>query len=248
MSTLTVFIVEDEAPAREKLMHQLTLLDNIQLLGFAEDGKQAVTQINQLTPDLILLDINMPELNGMDVLTVLTHQPMVIFTTAYDQYALQAFEKRALDYLLKPYSLARLKEAINRAQGLHQKNPVTTTASEAQAGNHTGKKNQKLISHMGERMYMLSPSDICFFKAEQGTLAFGEKKSWPLKETLDQLESKLADTDFIRVHRSYLVNIEHIEEMQRWFNGKLMLIINDANKTQISTSRAGADRIKKLLS
>ncbi|MGJ8694268.1 MAG: LytR/AlgR family response regulator transcription factor [Thalassotalea sp.] len=242
--SLSVLIVEDEAPAREKLSHQLSLLADIELLGFAEDGKKAIKQINQLKPELIFLDVDMPEINGIDVLSLLTHQPMVIFTTAYDKYALQAFENRALDYLLKPYSLARLQEAVKRAQEKHQSTnnniPVATSAEAL--------KSKKIVSYVGERMYMLNPDEIYLFKAEQGTtLAVNEQKSWPIKESLEQLEQRLPIQQFVRVHRSYLVNIDYIKEMQRWFNGKLMLIINDNNRTEISTSRAGAERIKQLL-
>lgn len=239
--SLRVLIIEDEAPAREKLSHQLSLLPNIELLGYADDGKNAVSQVNKLKPDLILLDIEMPELNGLDALLLFTHQPMVVFTTAYDQYALH--EARALDYLLKPYSLARLQEAINRAQEKHKQ-----LVSKVELPTKSGKeKINKLVSYMGERMYMLNPDDIYFFKAEQGsTLAIDPKRSWPIKETLEQLEGRLPANQYVRVHRSYIVNIEHIKEMQRWFNGKLMLIINDDKKTEISTSRTGADRIKNL--
>lgn len=239
---LKVLIIEDEAPAREKLTHQLSLLENVKLIGYADDGKKAIKQINTLKPDLILLDVDMPELNGIDVLSLLTHQPMVIFTTAYDQYALQAFENKALDYLLKPYSLARLQEAINRA---HESNNKQSPINDKTL---TTAKRNKLVSYIGERMYVLSPNDICFFKAEQGTtMAVDVNKAWPIKESLEQLENKLDTQQFIRIHRSYMINIEHIKEMQRWFNGKLMLIMNDNKKSELSTSRTGAERIKNLL-
>lgn len=239
---LTVLIVEDEAPAREKLTHQLSLLENVELIGYADDGRKAIKQINTLKPDLIMLDVDMPELNGIDVLLLLTHQPMVIFTTAYDQYALQAFENKALDYLLKPYSLARLQEAITRA---HQNNYKEHIINQKVS---SSEKSHKLLSYIGERMYVLSPNDVCFFKAEQGTtMAVDADKAWPIKESLEQLESKLDNQQFVRIHRSYMINIECIKEMQRWFNGKLMLIMSDNKKSELSTSRAGAERIKNLL-
>lgn len=237
--TIRVLIIEDELPAREKLSHQLSLMSDIELVGCAEDGMQAISMVNELKPDVVTLDVDMPQLNGIDALAMFEHQPFVIFTTAYDKYALQAFENRALDYLLKPYSLARLQEAISRVRVKHQEKQTEIYAEKEHVN--------KLVSYIGERMYMLSPNDVCFFKAEQKTtMAFDQQKSWPMRETLDQLEAKLPAQQFVRIHRSYLVNVDHIQEMQRWFNGKLMLIIANEQHSEISTSRAGAERIKQL--
>lgn len=112
---MRIVFADDEQPAREKLNQQLSLIPNIEIVGSATTGKEALALIDDEQPDLVLLDIQMPEINGIDILSLLTHKPMVIFTTAYDQYAVAAFEKASTDYLLKPFPLARLKAAIDKA-------------------------------------------------------------------------------------------------------------------------------------
>ena len=246
---VTLFYAEDEKPARDKLSHQLSLLSDIEIVGFATTGKDAVQKINELKPEIVLLDIQMPELDGLDVVDLLTYQPVIIYTTAYDQYAVSAFEKSSLDYLLKPYPLSRLKSALEKAIAVvenkrkldqHELSQPTYTSS--------GPELKKLVSKQGDRIFLLSPSEIKFIKSEQrSTLAWHEGKFLHLGDTLDQLEAQLEQQNFVRIHRSYMINLDHVKEIQRYFNGKLMVIINDENKTELSTSRAGADKLKALL-
>lgn len=246
---MRVVFADDELPAREKLSHQLSLIPNIELVGFATTGKEAVALINKEKPDLALLDIQMPEINGLDLLSLLEVKPLIIYTTAYDQFAIQAFEEASTDYLLKPFPLARLKAAIDKAQKQY-----VLTLFEAQQNNNSHTmalqptSDKKLVSKNGERIILLPPSDIYFIKSEQGnSMAWDNDKFHYLSEKLDILEGNLASQQFVRIHRSYLVNIDKIKEIQRWFNGKLMLIMSDDRKTELSTSRAGADKLKKCL-
>ncbi len=240
---IRLVFAEDEKPARDKLQHQLSLMENVEVVGVATTGKEAIKIINELQPEVVLLDIQMPEVDGLELVDLLHYQPIIIYTTAYDQFAIQAFEKSSTDYLLKPYPLARLKSALDKAE---KKLQQQTAAQYAYA--LSPNKINKLISKNGERISLLSPSELKFIKAEQGnSLAWDGEKHHYLTDTLDQLEQQLSSKGFVRVHRSYLVNIEHIKEIQRWFNGKLMVIINDNNKTEISTSRTGANNLKQLL-
>ncbi|EAW28137.1 Response regulator of the LytR/AlgR family protein [Alteromonadales bacterium TW-7] len=248
---MRILFADDELPAREKLSHQLSLMEHVDVVGIATNGKEAIALINELTPDVVLLDIQMPEINGLELIDLLNYQPIIIYTTAYDQFAIEAFEHASTDYLLKPFPIARLKKALAKAQQqLDQQRAhthVTSCAGEP-AFTLTESSLNKLVSKSGERIFLLSPSDIKFIKSEQGnSLAWNGETFNHLSDTLDQLEHALAMHNFVRIHRSYLVNIDHIKEIQRWFNGKLMVIVNDDVKSELSTSRAGADKLKQLL-
>lgn len=245
-SIMRIVFADDELPAREKLSHQLSLIPNIEVVGFATTGKEAITLINDEQPDLVLLDIQMPEINGMDLLSLITHKPMVIFTTAYDQYAIAAFEQASTDYLLKPFPLARLKSAIDKAYTAFLQKETAQAPSEPAKNKQQPIK--RLISKNGERIIILSPDDIFYIKSEQGnSFAVNDEKQHYLNETLDQLELNLSESQYVRIHRSYLVNIDKIKEIQRWFNGKLMVIMADDKKSELSTSRTGADKLKQVL-
>ncbi len=244
---LRIIYADDELPAREKIAHQLSLLPNIEVLGFATTGKEAIKLINETQPDLALLDIQMPEINGMDLISLLEHKPQIIFTTAYDHYAIAAFEQASTDYLLKPFPLARLKAAIDKAQTQFL-NQITHETHTSNYKLNQNVKVKRLISKNGERMTILVPEHLVYIKSEQGTcFAKNQDKQHLLSETLDQLEQSLDPDIFVRIHRSYLINIDKVKEIQRWFNGKLMVIMADNENTELSTSRKGADKLKKLL-
>ena len=246
---MRVIFADDEKPARDKLAHQLSLIADIDVVGFATTGKEAVALINAKNPDLVLLDIQMPEISGMELLSLLDYKPLIIFTTAYDQFAIQAFEQSSTDYLLKPFPLGRLKAALDKAKkqflaGL----PIEKSQQEQNYILNNNAPIKRLVSKNGERMTILSPSDLLFIKSSQGNcLAWDGKEHHYLSEKLDCLEQSLAPAEFVRIHRSYLINVDRIKEIQRWFNGKLMVIMDDEDKTELSTSRAGADKLKLLL-
>ena len=251
VTKMRVLFADDELPAREKLSHQLSLMEHVDVVGMATNGKEAIALINELTPDVVLLDIQMPEINGLELIDLLNYQPIIIYTTEYDQFAIEAFEHASTDYLLKPFPIARLKKALAKAQQqLEQQRAHCQVNNPEHEQTFTLTKNtiNKIISKSGERIFLLSPSDIKFIKSEQGnSLAWNGDTFHHLSDTLDQLEHALVAKNFVRIHRSYLVNVDHIKEIQRWFNGKLMVIVNDDIKSELSTSRAGADKLKQLL-
>lgn len=251
---IKVIFADDEKPARDKLSHQLSLIPDIEVVGFATTGQEAIELINTEEPDLVLLDIQMPETSGMELLSFLDYRPLIIFTTAYDQFAIQAFEQSSTDYLLKPFPLGRLKDAIDKARKqllntLQIENYQTKNENnDYESYISTATPLQRLVSKNGERMTILKPNDLLYIKSSQGnSLAWDGEKSHYLSEKLDQLELSLASSQFVRIHRSYLINVDRIKEIQRWFNGKLMVIMNDEQKTELSTSRAGADKLKQFL-
>ena len=255
---IRVVFADDEKPARDKIAHQLSLITDIEVVGFATTGKEAVELINTEEPDLVLLYIQMPEISGIDLLSLLNYKPLVIFTTAYDEFAIHAFEKSATDYLLKPFPIARLKDAIDKAKKQFSTAVQSNNSCELQSDPVYSETTdikpicvepiKRLVSKNGERMTILLPKALVFIKSSQGnSLAWDGEQNHYLSEKLDYLEQALSSSEFVRIHRSYLINIDKVKEIQRWFNGKLMVIMNDAEKTELSTSRAGADKLKKLL-
>lgn len=232
-SMLTVLIAEDEKPARDKLKLQLSHCDEVKLIGEAKDGQSAIELINTLKPDLVLLDIKMPYLNGIEILDVINHQCHIIFTTAYDNYAIKAFEKAAVDYLLKPFSLQRLKLALARI----------TISSQC---NSEEILDKPLSSRVGNKTRLLPLSDISAITSEHSQItAYVKSIGYPLDYSLDELEIRLPNY-FVRVHRGCITNINHIREIQRWLNGNLLLKFNN-NDIEITTSRTGTGKLKKLI-
>ncbi len=260
-TTLTLVIADDEKPARDKLKRQLSLCDGFTIIGEAEDGAQAVDLIHQLKPDIALLDINMPELSGLDVLDVLHHHCQIIFSTAYDQFAIQAFEKAAIDYLLKPYSLDRLKQALARthtslsATSTNARTTETKISASASPDTMNSITAASVIcSKQGERVRVLNLADIAVFTTSDGeTLAHTLRGSFPIEQTLEQLESSLP-APYIRVHRGTIINLNHIDELQRWFNGNYLILLKPAfidalgeAVGHITTSRTGSQKLRQAL-
>ncbi|WP_444891839.1 LytR/AlgR family response regulator transcription factor [Microbulbifer sp. JMSA004] len=238
---LRVIIAEDEAPARNKLKAQLATIKSIELVAEAKSGLEALTLIEEHQPQLLLMDIEMPHLSGLDVLDALTYQPYIIFTTAYSKFAIDAFNHDTIDYLLKPFPLQRLKAAIEKAE----KRIKLIHNSTRVGGDSIALK--RLVSKCDDRMTFIDLNDIYFIKSEQGSIiAHTEKGIKPLQMGLDQLEQKLNPDQFLRLHRSYLINLDRVSEIQRYLNGKLAVIIDDEQKTTLISSRSGADRLKMI--
>ncbi|WP_448548276.1 LytR/AlgR family response regulator transcription factor [Thalassotalea fusca] len=237
--TLTAYILDDEAMAISKLSHQLSQINNIDIVGNSQEPLSAIHEVNKINPDVIFLDINMSELNGFDVLSSLPTHTLVVFTTAYSEYAIKAFDKDAVDYLLKPFDTERLKQAVEKVHqklSTSQKTPITNTTHEPH-----------LVSKQGDRIFILKTDDIYYLKSTaSGVCAYTFDRAYPVNYSLEQLEDLLDPALFIRLHRSYMINIHHIKEIQRWFGGKLMLIMNDENKSELNSSRDGAKKIKQF--
>ncbi len=238
---LRVIMVEDEAPARQKLSMQLAQINEVELIAKCDNPTSAISEINTLKPDLVLLDIELGSLNGFDVLDAIVHPCHVIFTTAYSDYAVKAFENRALDYLLKPFNLARLKEALSRIPrqvSANSKDENTAEKITVASFNETS-----LISKVGDKMRVLNFDDIAYIATCQGICsAFTNGKEHNLEHTLESLSSKLP-AHFVRVHRNCIVNLNRIEQIERWQNGCYLLRFKDVDSA-VTTSRSGASEIK----
>jgi len=227
---MRVIIVEDEAPARLKLKMQLQQLEGVSLIAECANPVQAIEQINQLKPDLVFLDIELGELSGFDVLESISQPCHVIFTTAYSQYAVKAFESKAIDYLLKPFDLNRLRQALSRVVIPH------TPGS--------GDNDTQLVAKVGDKMHVLQTADIYFVSAAQGmALAQCRERDYHLDLTLETLSQQLPSS-FLRVHRNCIVNTKLISQIEKWHNGAFLLRFKQLTAT-VTTSRSGTLAIKK---
>ena len=231
-------LIDDEPLALKRLEKLLKAFEtDLEIVGIATNGTDAIKLIDRLKPDVIFLDIQMPELNGFEVLERIRHQPFVIFSTAYDEFALKAFETNSIDYLLKPVDTKRLKRAIDklntfRGQDLEE--------FQHRLQNLLGKidsPSTRIRVKMGDSIKLLPADDIFFFVAdEKYTRVNTYDKAYLIDSSLNALEEQL-DPNFVRVHRSVLVNLNHMDEIFKMFKGNYQVRMKDANRTDLPVSR-----------
>jgi len=251
------FLVDDEPLALERLQRLLAAFPEIQIIGTATDPSAAVATLNDSRSsqiDVLFLDIQMPGMNGFELLASLAAQPFVIFTTAYDQHALRAFETNAIDYLLKPIEPEDLERALKKLGRLRpivkpdwQQNPalpqllqeLTASLREGHATYPT-----RIASRVGERISFLPLDDVTHFTAQDKlTFAVVNGRRHCVDQTIADLERRLDPAKFLRIHRSALVNVDWIHEVNSWFAGKVVLTLKDAQQTQLTVAR---DRVRTL--
>jgi two-component system, LytTR family, response regulator len=241
-------IVDDEAPARDRLKRYLAGLEGVEVIGEASDGVQAVEMIEAQSPDLVLLDIQMPGLDGFGVVDALEQPPSIVFVTAYDQYAIRAFEIHALDYLLKPFSRERLAKAIHRAQealaeghdvGAQLRPLLEGLAAEGQYLTRLAVRDRDSI-----RVLDTGEVDWIGLKDEQVTVHVGNK-AYPIRRTLTELEARLDPKRFFRAHRSAIVNLDRVQEIVPWFKGSHILRLTTG--AEVDLSRAQARALRRIL-
>jgi two-component system, LytTR family, response regulator LytT len=257
---LTALIIDDEALARQELQYLLERAGGVEVLAQGTNGIEAVDLIRTHHPDVVFLDVQMPGLDGFAVLKKLLDRkmplPQVVFATAYDQYAVRAFEVNAVDYLLKPFDRKRVLQTIEKAQA-RITSPVES-ASDAKLdallrlmGEQTPapKSNTgKVIVRAQNRLLLVDQREICFASIEAGDISVvtssveGHSNCRTLEELLDQLNPEA----FWRAHRSYVVNIQHIREVVPWFKSTYQLRMDDPKKTEIPVSRSQTKRLKEL--
>ncbi|KXG43879.1 LytTR family transcriptional regulator DNA-binding domain-containing protein [Tepidibacillus infernus] len=243
--TIKVLIVDDESLARDELRYLLSQEDEIEVVGEAENGEEALTKIFNLNPDIVFLDIQMPKVDGLTVartLLDLKKKPFIIFATAYDQHAIHAFEVNAIDYLLKPFDEDRVMKTIEKIKEKlnHPNQEVFFKWLEQlrEGSNQQSKHTSKLAVQLEERVLLIDPNDIVYaFREGRGVLIKTFAETYTTKYTLQVLEEKLKNFSFFRVHRSYLVNLNHIQEMTPWFNGAYTLTMKDQQQSKVPVSR-----------
>jgi two-component system LytT family response regulator len=245
---MRVLIVDDESPARERIKRLLADIEGIELIGEAEGGIQAVEMIEREKPDLVLLDIQMPGLDGFEVMEALEDPPPVIFVTAYDEYAIRAFEVNALDYLLKPFSRERLAKAIRRAQEAvaEERDFATRLGPLLESLADQGQYLARLAVRDRDRIRVLDVGEVDWIGIEgEQVMVHVRNQAYPIRRTLTELEARLDPTAFFRAHRSAIVNLGRVREVIPWFKGSHKLRLTTGAEVDLSRARARA--LRKLL-
>ncbi len=240
-------IIDDEPPARARLLNLLESFPDIfQVIAVAKDGIEGQEKIEALKPDLIFLDIEMPELSGFEMLAQLKTIPIVIFCTAYDQYSLQAFETNSIDYLLKPVSMERLQQSVNKLK-LFSKNNTSQNILELLKELSSQKEVKKMTSitvKKGDKLIFIKLENISHFKAdERHVLVHSKDGNYLSEEPLSALENKLP-VNFLRVHRGVIINTDHIKEVQKYFNSRYIITLNNKKQSSLTSGRSYNGAIK----
>ena len=244
-SFIRTVIVDDEEPARLVLREFLSEHDDIKIIAECANGFDAVKAITESKPDLVILDIQMPKLNGFEVLELIEQQPSIIFATAFNQFAVKAFEVHAVDYLLKPFSKERLAEALDHAKGHGKKKSLPLQALASAAGMKVTPLERILVKD-GSKVYVIPVDKIDYIEAQDDYVAIKSDGKTHLKqERMAELEKELDAAKFVRVHRSYILNLERIARIELYAKDSRMAILKDGTKLLIS--RAGYDKLKGLL-
>jgi two-component system LytT family response regulator len=244
-------IADDELLARERLRQLLADQPEIDLVGECADGRETVAEIRKKTPDLIFLDIQMPELDGFAVLDAINLEPMpiIVFVTAHDKFALRAFEVHAVDYLLKPFDRERFQSALQRAleQVKHRADPARAQAQAAALTEmpSPAKPADRLAIKSGGRITILKTADIAWIEAAHNYVEIHEdKRSHLLRETMGGIEQKLCPEKFVRISRSVIVNVDRVKELQPTFYGEYKVTLH--NGTQLTLSRRYRSKLPLL--
>ncbi|HEX2714336.1 MAG TPA: LytTR family DNA-binding domain-containing protein [Candidatus Acidoferrales bacterium] len=253
---INTLIVDDEKPARDELAYLLRSFPEISLVGQGRNGVEAVALIKEHSPDLVFLDVQMPGLSGFGVLKKLIDRklkvPHIVFATAYDNYAVQAFEVNAVDYVLKPFDKGRVAKAIQRAKRILEAKASPAERLETLVSQlAVGKPAQpvKLLVKTQQRLFLVDADDVILASIEDGLITVVAKdfEGSSNYRTLEELQASLDSDVFWRAHRSYLVNINHIKEVVPWFKSSYMLKMNDKRQSEVPVSRAQTKRLRELL-
>ena len=270
--SISALIIDDEQLAREELSYLLDQVGDVEVIGQGANGIEAVKLIEEHHPDLVFLDVQMPGLDGFAVIQKLMDRnrakggkdaeplPQIVFATAYDQYAVRAFDVNAVDYLLKPFDRSRVVEAVERARGRMPGNTARTPAetpieSQLEAllrllkrPEGAGSQPAKIVVQAQNRLLLVSQAEICFAAIDEGVIRIvtrtleGQSKCRTLEELLEQLDP----AHFWRAHRGFVVNIDHIREVVPWFKSSYQLRMNDKQQTEIPVSRTQTRRLREL--
>jgi two-component system LytT family response regulator len=252
VSKRRTLVVDDEPIARERVMSLLQHEDDVEIVGECSDGAQAIAAIHQQTPDLVFLDVQMPGVDGFGVISAIgaERMPIVIFVTAYDEYAVKAFEVHALDYLLKPFGRDRFQETLKHARASLERRRAGDLGRRLLALVNDIKpeapKFERLVVKSGGRVFFLRSEDIDWIEAAGNyvRLHLGEE-SHLFRETMNRMAARLDTRRFARIHRSRIVNTERIKELQPWFNGEYVVVLR--NGTRLPLSRGYRDKLQEQL-
>ena len=252
--SLTAVIVDDEQLARDELAYLLKSIGDVEVVAHGKNGLEAVNLVREHSPDVVFLDVQMPGLDGFGAIKKLLDKkvplPQIVFATAYDQYAVKAFEVNAIDYLLKPFDKKRVAQAIDKAR---EKTGGASPASDkldtlVRMLESRPQQPSKVLLKANSRLFLVDEKDICYASIEEGVITVvahnmeGQSNCRTLEELLAQLDPKM----FWRAHRSYLVNINRIKEVVPWFKSSYQIRMDDKKQTEIPVSRAQTRRLREL--
>ncbi len=235
---ISVFIAEDEQPARELLIEYLLGRSELKLEGMAQTGQEALEKLSQKDYDLLFLDINLPVFSGIEVLEKLDRYPYLIFTTAYDKYAIKAFEIGVIDYLLKPFSRERFNQAVDKA----------ILAIRENRGNLKGLHEIGLAIKENENHYIIPFDDVVYISSHsRHVVVHTEEKDFESATLLKNIESRLPENKFIRIHKQYVVNVKYISHFQYLIGGQYEIYLKDGDETALPVGRKFTTLLKSRL-
>ena len=239
MKKYKCLIIDDEEPARSLVREYLKDFKEFEILGEASNGFEGVQMINELKPEIIFLDIQMPKLTGFEILELIEENPKIIFSTAFDQYAIKAFEKNAIDYLLKPYSKERFAQAIKRIVESSSKdsNAQELSAKISDSTDNSDEILNRIAIRTGTQIKVIPVDEISYFESDDDYVRIHSNGSEYLKEkTMKFFEHHLDSSQFIRIHRSYILNVNELDRIERYEKDSYLAILKDGSKLKVSSN------------
>lgn len=248
MKQYSCLIIDDEAPARSLVREYLLDFKSFEIIGEATNGLEGVQLINQLKPDVIFLDIQMPKLSGFEILELIDAKPSIVFSTAFDQFAIKAFEQNAVDYLLKPYSKERFAQAISKI--VEQQNDLQNGSELSEKMISTIDESNELINRIavriGNHIKVLPVDKISFLQSDDDYVRIHSEGSEYLKEkTMKFFENHLNPEQFVRIHRSFILNVNELDKLERYEKDSYVAILKNGSKLKVSAS--GYKSLKSIL-
>jgi two-component system, LytTR family, response regulator len=243
---MRVVIVDDEELARRLLREYLAEYDDIEVVGECANGFEAVKAVTDLKPDLLLLDVQMPRLDGFEVLELIGREVAVIFVTAYDKYALRAFEVHAVDYLLKPFGPERLREALGRARIRMAATPAFPVSDLARSARPQGAHVERILIRDGANVHVIPTAKLDYVESQDDYVSFrSEGRQYLKQQTLAEVEALLNPAQFVRIHRSFILNIDRLAKLELYAKDSHAAILRDG--TRLPVSRSGYARLNAVL-
>lgn len=247
MKKIGAIIIEDEKPARDLIKKFMEEREELELLGEYDNGFSGLKATHEFEPDVLFLDVQMPKLNGFELIELLDYTPEIIFTTAYDQYAIKAFEQNAVDYLLKPFSKERFNEGVDRLLArVEQGSGKKTTEKIRKHFSESEELLNRVVIKKSGKIHVLAVTDIQYLEAQDDyVMIYTQQGRFLKQQTMKYYEKHLDPDQFIRVHRSYIVNVQVIERIEPYEKTNYILLLADGNKVPVS--RSGMQVLKDKL-
>lgn len=244
MTTLRAVIVDDEDLARQLLREYAWDAGGVEIVAESANGFDAVKVIGELKPDVVFLDVQMPKLDGFEVLELIDSPPAVIFVTAYDQYAMRAFDAHAVDYLLKPFHMDRFKKALERARARLGAG-MPSAAELAAAARPPGQKLERVVVKDASKVHIIPVDKLDYVEAQDDYIALRSSgKNYLKQQTISSIEGQLDPQHFARIHRSYIVNLDRIARIEPYTKDSRVAVLQDG--TQLPVSRSGHAKLREI--